>query len=182
MTVSSGLRKVLGPKRTEATPTAEVMNANLTRAAVYTFLSRAFKLEVDRSFLEKVIAIEPTVKLLCESQGDEELKEASRLLHEFTQHVKELKGQGTNGLIVDLAAEYASLSDKWLHSSGFRNARSPDRNPEGHEPITVIAITRQAGNEQSKNARATHSYRNPPERSYLQSRLTTIQVAPSSST
>lgn len=81
---------------------------NLTRAAIYAFLSRAFKSEVDKSFLEKVIAIEPTVKLLSESQEEEDLKEADRLLHEFAQQVK--KRQDTEEhLIGDLAAEYASL-------------------------------------------------------------------------
>jgi hypothetical protein len=48
---------------------AEVGKVNLTRAAVYSFLSRAFKLEVDERFLRDIVEIQPTVGMLSESQG-----------------------------------------------------------------------------------------------------------------
>ena len=82
---------------------------NLTRAAVYAFLSRAFKLEVDGRFLQDVVEIEPTLRLLSESQAGNELKEANKLLVEFAKQSKDLKGEKKEGLLTDLAAEYASL-------------------------------------------------------------------------
>ena len=87
----------------------EALKANITRELMYVFLSRAFKVEVDERFLETMATIEPTIKLLSESYGDKELDEGNRLLHEFIEHVKRLKGQDRKALLTDLAVEYASL-------------------------------------------------------------------------
>jgi TorA maturation chaperone TorD len=95
--------------RSSQSTIAEVGKVNLTRAAVYSFLSRAFKLEVDERFLRDIVEIQPTVGMLSESQGGSELKEGSTLLNEFAEQSKDLKGEKKEGLLTDLAAEYASL-------------------------------------------------------------------------
>jgi TorA maturation chaperone TorD len=87
----------------------EVSKVNLTRAAMYSFLSRAFKTEVDERFLQDVIEIETTLKLLSESQSGGELKEANTLLIEFAKQFRDLKGDKRDAFIIDLAAEYARL-------------------------------------------------------------------------
>ncbi len=88
---------------------AEVSKVNLTRAAVYSFLSRTFKIEVDERFLQDISEIEPTIRMLSESQPENELREADKLLIEFTQQSKDLKGETKENLLTDLAAEYARL-------------------------------------------------------------------------
>jgi TorA maturation chaperone TorD len=88
---------------------AEVSKVNLTRAAVYSFLSRAFKIEVDERFLHDVVEIEATLRLLSESEGGADLKEADRLLIEFAKEFKDLKAKEKDAFIIDLAAEYARL-------------------------------------------------------------------------
>jgi TorA maturation chaperone TorD len=100
---------LLNQWRNVKTPIAEASRVNVTRAAVYSFLSRAFKIEVDERFLMNIAEIEPTLRLLSESQASHELKEASRLLAEFTKQSKGLRGEKKEGLLTDLAAEYASL-------------------------------------------------------------------------
>ncbi len=82
---------------------------NLTRGAVYSFLSRAFKLEADRRFLQDIEEIRPTIQMLSESQTGNELKEANRLLIEFAEQSKGLEGEKMDKLLIDLAAEYARL-------------------------------------------------------------------------
>jgi TorA maturation chaperone TorD len=88
---------------------AEANKVNLTRAAVYSFLSRAFKIEVDERFLRDIIEIQPTIAMLSESQTGNKLKEGSKLLIEFAEQSKELKHEKRENLFIDLAAEYASL-------------------------------------------------------------------------
>lgn len=88
---------------------AEASKVNLTRAAIYSFLSRAFKIEVDGGFLQDIGEIEPTLRILSESQAGNELKEANRLLVEFAKQSKDLKEEKKEGLLTRLAAEYASL-------------------------------------------------------------------------
>jgi len=90
----------------------EASKVNLTRAALYSFLSRAFKAEVNELFLDDVIAAEPTIRSLTDSQGGEELREGSKLLREFTDQVKSLKSNDKEmeAFLVNLASEYASLS------------------------------------------------------------------------
>jgi len=82
---------------------------NLTRATMYSFLSRAFKIEVDDRFLLEIGEVEPTLRLLSQSQAGNELKEADRLLAEFAEQSKDLKGEKKESLLTELAAEYASL-------------------------------------------------------------------------
>ena len=87
----------------------EASKVNLTRATLYSFLSRIFKSEVDENLLQDIVEIEPRIRLLSESQAGNELKEASGLLDEFARQSKELKGEKREGLLTDLAVEYASL-------------------------------------------------------------------------
>lgn len=91
------------------TSTVEARNINLTRAAVYAFLSRVFKLEVDQGFIESIAAIEPVLELLSESGGSEELKEGNHLLLEFMKQVNGMKSKERSRFMTDLAAEYADL-------------------------------------------------------------------------
>ena len=76
---------------------------------MYSFLSRAFKIEVDDRFLLEIGEVEPTLRLLSQSQAGNELKEADRLLAEFAEQSKDLKGEKKESLLTELAAEYASL-------------------------------------------------------------------------
>jgi TorA maturation chaperone TorD len=95
-----------------ATRTAELDNVsrvNLTRAAVYSFSARAFNIEVDERFLQDVVEIQGTLKLLSVSQDEEELKEASRLMIKFVKEFKDLEGEKKDASVIDLAAEYACL-------------------------------------------------------------------------
>lgn len=88
---------------------AEVRNVNVTRAGIYDFLSRSFKLEVDEDFIRSLTAIKWAVRLLAESYECDDMREANRLLHEFTEQVKELKGEDRMRLITNLHVEYAGL-------------------------------------------------------------------------
>ena len=76
---------------------------------MYSFLSRAFKIEVDDRFLLEIGEVGPTLRLLSQSQAGNELKEADRLLAEFAEQSKDLKGEKKESLLTELAAEYASL-------------------------------------------------------------------------
>jgi TorA maturation chaperone TorD len=89
----------------------EVGRVNLTRAALYSLLSRAFKVEVNELFLDDIIAAEPTIRSLADSQGGEELLKGSKLLLEFTDQVKSTKSSDSEmeALLINLASEYASL-------------------------------------------------------------------------
>jgi anaerobic sulfite reductase subunit A len=95
--------------RSDETSVAETEKANVTRAAVYSFLSRAFKVEIDERFLECVHVIEPTIKSLGDSQSSKELEQGSRELLEFAKHVKGLDDEQKKKLLQDLAVEYAGL-------------------------------------------------------------------------
>jgi TorA maturation chaperone TorD len=88
---------------------AEASRVNATRAVVYSFLSRAFKVEIDERFLRDVAEMGPTIMILSESQTGSKLKEAGRLLVEFAKQSKDLEGEKKEDLLTDLAAEYASL-------------------------------------------------------------------------
>ena len=68
----------------------ETEKANDTRAAVYSFLSRSFKVEIDEDFLAWMHVIEPIIKSLGDSQSSKELEQGSRELLEFAEHVKGL--------------------------------------------------------------------------------------------
>jgi TorA maturation chaperone TorD len=96
-------------KESEPTRTDEARNVNLTRARIYSFLSRAFKVEVDETFLESIISTEPAIRLISESQGYAELAEGAKLLAEFTTHVKGLSKGDRKKLFTDLAVEYAGM-------------------------------------------------------------------------
>jgi TorA maturation chaperone TorD len=87
----------------------ETEKVNVARAAIYGFLSRAFRVEVDRRFLDSIIAVEPTMKSLGGSESGREFQEGSRELFEFTSRVKELDDEGKGKLLTDLAVEYARL-------------------------------------------------------------------------
>jgi TorA maturation chaperone TorD len=81
----------------------------LARAAIYSFLSRAFKKEVDSRFLQNVGTIEPTLGLLSRSQTGSELVEAHKLLAEFADSSKNLDNEKKDALLTGLGAEYAGL-------------------------------------------------------------------------
>jgi TorA maturation chaperone TorD len=81
----------------------------LARAAIYSFLSRGFKKEVDSRFLQNVGTIEPTLGLLSRSQTGSELIEAHKLLAEFADASKDLGDEKKDALLTSLAAEYAGL-------------------------------------------------------------------------
>jgi TorA maturation chaperone TorD len=88
---------------------SDAAKVNIARAGVYSFLSRAFKLEVDDSFLETVIDLEPTLRLLSESQGGKELKTGIHLFIDSIEKVRKLAGNVRKSALTDLAAEYATL-------------------------------------------------------------------------
>ena len=79
------------------------------RESVYAFLSRLLGKEVDEEALEMIIAAQPTVDLLASSQQTEELKEGNRLLRDFVDQAKSLKGKEKQDLLTGLAAQYADL-------------------------------------------------------------------------
>jgi TorA maturation chaperone TorD len=87
----------------------DAVRVNLTRAGVYSFLSRAFKVEVDDLFIETVKEIEPTLNVLSEAQGGSELKEGVKLLVDSASQLRALKGDERKRALTDLAAEYATL-------------------------------------------------------------------------
>jgi TorA maturation chaperone TorD len=87
----------------------ETEQVNVARAAIYSFLSRAFKVEVDQRFLDSIVAVEPTIKSLGSSESGREFQEGSRELFEFTNHVKGLDEEQKGRLLTDLAVEYARL-------------------------------------------------------------------------
>ena len=95
--------------RSEETSVAETEKANDTRAAVYSFLSRSFKVEIDERFLDGMHVILPTIRSLGDSQSSKELEQGSRELLEFAEHVKGLDEEQKKKLLQDLAVEYASL-------------------------------------------------------------------------
>lgn len=102
------LNKPTKPK--DQMPPSETEKVNTTRAAIYTFLSRAFRVEVDENFLQSIVAIEPTIRSLADSQNgeEEELEEGGRELLEFARKVKGLSDHERGRLLTDLAVEYAS--------------------------------------------------------------------------
>jgi TorA maturation chaperone TorD len=105
------LTKPTDPELEQASAT-HIQKVNVARAAIYNFLSRAFKVEIDEKFLESIVAIEPTIRALGDSQNVEEIEElekGSRELHEFALQVKALKDDERRKLLEDLAVEYASL-------------------------------------------------------------------------
>lgn len=99
----------MAAKVTEEAPLDEARKVNLTRSAIYAFLSRAFKLEIDEPFLQAIATIQPTIELLSSSDEDGEMNEGNKLLIEFTEQVSRVKGEEKSELLTDLAAEYASL-------------------------------------------------------------------------
>jgi TorA maturation chaperone TorD len=100
------------PQPKNSTSATQIQKVNVTRAALYSFLSRAFKVEADQRFLDSVIAMEPTFRSLSDSQSgeeSEELDQGSKGLLEFTKQVRELDDKQREKLLLDLAVEYASL-------------------------------------------------------------------------
>jgi TorA maturation chaperone TorD len=103
-----GTIPTLKPER-QSEMLTEAQNVNILRAAIYGFLSRGFIREIDESYLEKMATMEPTIGMLSNSQGDQELKEGSKRLFEFMKKIEALRPDERRPLLVDLAAEYASL-------------------------------------------------------------------------
>jgi putative dimethyl sulfoxide reductase chaperone len=95
--------------RTKETAVAEVEKANIARAAVYLFLSQAFKVEVDEILLNSMSAIMPMFKSIGDSQTNEQLEQGSRELFKFAEHIEGLDEKQKEKLLEDLAVEYASL-------------------------------------------------------------------------
>jgi anaerobic sulfite reductase subunit A len=95
--------------RSEETSVAEAEKANNTRAAMYRFLSRAFKVEIDEGFLDGMHVILPTIRSLGDSRSSKELEQGSKELHEFAEHIKGLDDEQKKKLLQDLAVEYANL-------------------------------------------------------------------------
>jgi anaerobic sulfite reductase subunit A len=85
---------------------------NTARAGIYSFLSRAFKAEIDEQFLRSIVAVEPIIRSLSDSENGEESKEfeeGSRELLGFATKVESLSDSEKKSLLQDLAVEYASL-------------------------------------------------------------------------
>jgi putative dimethyl sulfoxide reductase chaperone len=97
------------PNPVDTAAIVEAKQANDTRAAMYRFLSRAFKMEVDQRFLDSALAMLPTIKSLGDSQSSKELEQGSRELFDFTERIKSLDDEQKKKSLQDLAVEYAGL-------------------------------------------------------------------------
>jgi TorA maturation chaperone TorD len=100
------------PKENAEALLSETGRINTTRAGIYNFLSRAFKVEVDEAFLKEIVAIEPAIRSLSDSQSGEEtneLEQGSRELLDFAKRIKPLNNDERKKLLQDLAVEYANL-------------------------------------------------------------------------
>jgi len=78
-----------------------------TRHFLYSFLSRAFAMEVDEDFLKTICETKTLFKQLAESAEDELLKDGCLTLNAAIKDFEE--NTGKSNLLIDLAAEYASL-------------------------------------------------------------------------
>jgi TorA maturation chaperone TorD len=91
------------------TPISEAAKVNFTRASIYSLLSTAFKVELNDFFIETIMAMEPALRLLSESQGGKELKDGTELLLDSVGKLRGLKSEERKKALTDLAAEYAGL-------------------------------------------------------------------------
>lgn len=94
---------------TSVTQLDDIKNAMRTRIALYSFLSRAFRKEVDDQFLQMIRAMSDTIRILASQQEEEEFSQASSELAKFSRQVEEASGKARDDLLIDLAAEYAGL-------------------------------------------------------------------------
>ena len=90
-------------------PAEEIERISLVRGSIYSFLSRAFKTEIDADFLNDIVAAGPTIKLLTESQERGDLIEGSKRLGQFIQKVAALSDDGKQDLMTELRVEFTNL-------------------------------------------------------------------------
>jgi putative dimethyl sulfoxide reductase chaperone len=100
-------------------PIQEVERISRARGSIYSFLSRAFKNEIDRSFLKTIEAAGPTIKRLANSQEGADLIDGSERLERFIQQTERLSDGQRDGLITELRVEFTNLflgvSDDTVH-------------------------------------------------------------------
>ena len=68
----------------------EIERISVVRGSIYSFLSRAFKSEIERDFLQRIFDAGPTIKRLAESQEGDDLIEGSKRLERFIHQTKAL--------------------------------------------------------------------------------------------
>ena len=91
------------------TPIDEIEQINLVRGSIYSFLSRAFKSEIERDFLQRIFEAGPTIKRLAESQEETDLTEGSKRLERFIQQTKPLNDEERDTLMTELRVEFTNL-------------------------------------------------------------------------
>ena len=89
--------------------TNEIERINLMRGSIYSFLSRVFKSEIERDFLQHIFAAGPTIKRLAESQEGIDLIEGSKRLDWFIRQTKTLSNDEKEGLLTELRVEFTNL-------------------------------------------------------------------------
>jgi anaerobic sulfite reductase subunit A len=82
---------------------------NTGRAFVYSYLSRAFKREIDQDFLDHLTDVGRAIKLLAGSQKSAELTKGAELLEAFMFSTAKMKANEKRALITDLKVEYTNL-------------------------------------------------------------------------
>jgi putative dimethyl sulfoxide reductase chaperone len=90
-------------------PIQEVERVSRTRGSIYSFLSRAFKNEIDRSFLKTIEIAGPTIKRLANSQEGADLIDGSERLERFIQQIEKLSDDKRDGLMTELRVEFTNL-------------------------------------------------------------------------
>ena len=82
---------------------------NTGRAFMYSYLSRAFKMEIDEDFIDHLTAVGSAINLLAGSQKNAELTKGAGLLEAFMLRTADMKDNERRALITDLKVEYTSL-------------------------------------------------------------------------
>jgi TorA maturation chaperone TorD len=123
----------------------EIERISLVRGSVYSFLSSVFSNEIDREFLDYVVAAWPTVKLLAESQERFDLVEGSQRLGRFIQNLTACNEDRRQSLITELRLEFTNLfvavSDNAVHlvESAYLN-----HNPRYDKPAQDVQAAYQS--------------------------------------
>ena len=87
----------------------EIERISLVRGSIYSFLSHAFKSEIERDFLQRIFDAGPTIKRLAGSQEGIDLIEGSKRLERFIHQTKALSDDEIEGLLTELRVEFTNL-------------------------------------------------------------------------